>query len=81
MSLPSGLTPQQVIQGLTELADLGLDAIGQSDLAVLVNAASKIAQDGLQLLAQQSPAAVLTAEVDAEQAAAVAAGEAKFGKP
>lgn len=76
-----GLTPQQIIEGAAELAQVGLSALGQPLLAQLVPVAEKLAQDAADLIANGPTATeVLTSEVDAEQAAAVAAGTAKFGQ-
>lgn len=78
--LPCGLTPEQVVEGLSEIATLGLDALGQPLLAQLVPIAQKIALDGVTLIEQgANPGDELTAEVDAEQSAADAVELAKVG--
>lgn len=77
--LPGGLTAQQVIDGLGELAQAGLSVLGDAELAALVPLVTKMADD-VAALVQNGPTAteVLTTEVDTEQAAAVAAGKLKF---
>lgn len=79
--LACGLTPEQVIEGLSELSQAGLDALGQPLLAALVPLVARVADDAAALL-ESGPTAVqvLTGEVDAEQAAAAAAEVAKFPK-
>lgn len=78
--LPSGLTAQQLIDGLGELSAVGLSALGQPELAALVPLVVKLAEDGAALLASQPSAnTILQTEVDAEQAALAAAELAKFG--
>ena len=73
-----GLTPQQIIEGMGELAQAGLSALGQPLLAQLVPFAEKLAEDAAALIEGPTATEVLTTEVDTEQAAAVAAGKAKF---
>lgn len=77
--LPCGLTAQQVIEGLGELAQAGLTVLGQAELAALVPIIEKLAEDGAALIAQGPTAEqVLRTEVDAEQGAADALEDAKF---
>ena len=79
--LPCGLTPEQVIEGMGELATLGLDALGQPLLAALVPVAVKLAEDGARLIEGPTAAQVLATEVDAEQAGADTAEALKFKEP
>lgn len=76
--LPGGLTPDQVIQGLGELASAGLEVLGQGQLEQLVLIAERLAVDGAELLDGATTAQKLASEVDAEQAAADAAEAAKL---
>ena len=78
--LPCGLTPQQIIHGAAELAQVGLSALGQPLLAQLVPVAEKLAADAAALIAGPTAAEVLTTEVDAEQAATAAEENARFPK-
>lgn len=78
--LSSGLTVEQVIEGLRELATLGLDVLEQAELVPLVDAAAKLAEDGAALIRTgPTDAEVLRSEVDAEQAGVDAAEDAKIG--
>jgi hypothetical protein len=80
IQLPSGLTAQQVIDGLAELLAVGLDALGQPELAALAPLAGKLADAIVVAVQEPSAAAVLSSEVQAEQLAADAAETAKFPK-
>jgi hypothetical protein len=78
--LPSGLTAQQVIDGIGELLELGLDQLGQEELAALVPAATKLADAIANLAQAPSPATVLQGELAAADAGNDAAEAAKFPK-
>jgi hypothetical protein len=76
--LPCGLSPAAVIQGLGEIATLGLDALGQPELAAIVPIVEKLALDAEGLVTGPTAGEVLATEVDASQAAGDALEDAKF---
>lgn len=80
IQLPSGLSPQQVIAGIEELLTLGLDALGDPELAALVGVAGKLADSVANLITAPSPATVLQGELAAGDAAADALEAEKFTK-
>lgn len=77
--LPCGLTVEQVIAGLGDLAVVGLSALGQPELAALVPLLERLADDAAQLATGANATEVLISEVDAEQGAGDAAEAKKFG--
>lgn len=76
--LPSGITVAQVVQGLADIEALGLPLLGP-EAALLAPLIVRLTEDAAAELAKPSAAEVLTGEIDAEQLAATAAEDAKFG--
>jgi len=80
LCLPCGLTVEQVIAGLNDIAQMGLPMLGPEG-ALVAKAMSVLTVDAENLLAQPTAQQVLTTEVDAEQQAGDAAEDAAFPKP
>lgn len=74
-----GMTPEEITRDLSELATTGLSALGQPQLAALAGGIGTLALAIEQAATQPSPGDVLRAEVDAADAAADVAEDAKYG--
>jgi hypothetical protein len=79
--LPSGLTPQQIIDGLGELLEVGLDDLGQPELAAFAALGVRLADAIAKALEAPSQATVLSVEVTTIDTALDAEETKKFGKP
>ena len=78
--LPSGMTLDQWIADGRALLGI-VDQYLPADVGAIVDLAGALLAAGAKAIEAPSPAAELTAAVDAEQTAAVAAVEAEFPKP